>query len=82
MVKNISISSYSIYSNSSNTAIQFISTDFVYIQLNVKTVLYITIQFSVSIVPMSKTVPFQTVHFSISTHFKYNYSLILKNISI
>ena len=46
-----------------------ISIDFVYTQLNVKTVLYITIQFSVSTVSMSKTVPFQTIQFSISMQF-------------
>ena len=47
--------------------VQFIiSTDFVYAQLNVKAVLYQTIQFSVSTVSMSKTVPFQTIQFSIS----------------
>ena len=51
--------------------IQFsISTDFVNTLLNVKTLLYITIQFSVSIVSMSKTVPFQIIQFSISTQFK------------
>ena len=33
--------------------------------------LYITIQFSVSTVPMSKTVQFQTIQFSISTQFKW-----------
>ena len=44
--------------------------------------LYITIQFSVSTVSMSKTVQFQTIQFSISTQFKYKYSLIGKNISI
>ena len=44
--------------------------------------LYITIQFSVSIVSMSKTVQFQTIQFSISTRFKCKYSLIVKNISI
>ena len=44
-----------------------ISIDFVYTQLNVKTVLYETIQFRVSRVSMSKTVPFQTIQFSIST---------------
>ena len=38
--------------------------------------LYITIQFSVSIVSMSKTDQFQTIQFSISTQ------LIVKNISI
>ncbi len=75
-VKNISISNYSVYSNSSNSA------NFVYTQLNVKTVLYITIQFSVSTVSVSKTVPFQTIWFSISTQFKCKYSLIVKNISV
>ena len=53
-----------------------------YFTLNVKTVLYKTIQFSVSRVSMSKTVPFQRIQFSISTQFKYKYSLIVKNISI
>ena len=40
--------------------------------------LYITIQFSVSIVSMSKTVQFQTIQFSISTQLKCKYSLIVK----
>ena len=44
--------------------------------------LYITIQFSVSTVPMSKTVQFQTIQFRISTQFKCKYSLVVKNISI
>ena len=44
--------------------------------------LYITIQFSVSTVLLSKTVQFQTIQFSISTQFKCKYSLIMKNISI
>ena len=44
--------------------------------------LYITIQFSVSTVSMSKTVQFQTIQFSISTQFKGKYNLIVKNISI
>ena len=44
--------------------------------------LYITIQFSVSIVSMSKAVQFQTIQFSISTQFKWKYNLIVKNISI
>ena len=66
-------------------AIQFIQT--VLIQLSVstdfvKTVLYITIQFSVNTISMSKTVQFQTIQFSISTQFKCKYSLIVKNISI
>ena len=63
--------------------IQFcISTDFVYTQLNVKTVEYITIQFRVSTVSMSKTVSSQTIQFSISTQFRCKYSLVVKNISI
>ena len=46
--------------------IQFsISTDFVYTQLDVKIVIYETIQLSVSTILMSKTVPFQTIQFSI-----------------
>ena len=44
--------------------------------------LYITIQFSVSTVSMSKIVQFKTIQFNISTQFKYKYSLIVKNISI
>ena len=44
--------------------------------------LYITFQFSISIVSMSKTVQFQMIQFSISTQFKCKYSLIVKNISI
>ena len=44
--------------------------------------LYITIQFSVSTVSMSKTVQFQIVQFSISKQFKCKYSSIVKNISI
>ena len=52
---------------------------FVYRRLNVKTVVYITIQFSVTTSSMSKTVPFPTIRFSISTQFKCKYSLIVKN---
>ena len=44
--------------------------------------LYITIQFSISTVSMSKTVQFETIQFSISTQFKCKYSIIVKNISI
>ena len=44
--------------------------------------LYITIQFRVSKVWMSKTVQFQTIQFIMSTQFKCKYSLIVKNISI
>ena len=44
--------------------------------------LYITIQFSVNTVSMSKIVQFKTIQFSKSTQFKYKYSLIVKNISI
>ncbi len=70
--KNISISNYSVYSNNSNSA------NFVFTQLDVKTVLYITIQFNVSRVSMSKTIPFLTIHFSISTQFKCKYSFNVK----
>ena len=44
--------------------------------------LYITIQFSLSTVLLSKTLQFQIIQFSISTQFKYKYSLIVKNVSI
>ena len=44
--------------------------------------LYMTIQFSVSTVSMSKIVQFKTIHFSKNTQFKCKYSLIVKNISI
>ena len=44
--------------------------------------LYITIQFSISTVSMSKTVQIQTIHSSLSTQFKCKYGLIVKNISI
>ena len=44
--------------------------------------LYITIQFSVSTVSMSKIVQFKTIQFSKNTQFKCKYSLIVKNISI
>ena len=43
--------------------------------------IYITIQFSVSTVSMSKTVQYQTIQFSISTQLKYKYILIVENIS-
>ena len=41
---------------------------------------YITIQFSVSTVSMSKTVQFQTIQYSIITQFKCKYSSIVKTI--
>ena len=44
--------------------------------------LYITIQFSVSTVSVSKTDQFQTIQFSITTQFKGKYCLIVKDISI
>ena len=44
--------------------------------------LYITVQFSVSTVSMSKTAQFQTIQFSINIQFKCKYSLIVKNNSI
>ena len=40
--------------------------------------LYITIQFSVSIVSVSKIVQFKTIQFRKSTQFKCKYSLIVK----
>ena len=43
--------------------------------------LYATIQFRESTVSMTKTVQFQIIQFSISTQYKYKYSLIVKNIS-
>ena len=50
--------------------IQFsISIGFVYTQSNVKTILFQTIQFSVSTVSLSKTVLLQTIQFCISTQF-------------
>ena len=50
--------------------IQFsISIVFVYTQLNIKTVLFQTIQFGISTVLMSKTVLFQAIQFSMSTQF-------------
>ena len=50
--------------------IQFsISIVFVYTQLDVKIVLFQTIQFSISTVSISKTVLFQAVQFSINTQF-------------
>ena len=62
IVKNISISSYSVLSAVLIQLIQFSrSTDFVYKKLIVKTVLYQTIQFNVSLVWMSKTIPFQMI---------------------
>ena len=44
--------------------------------------LYITIQFSVSTVSVSKIVQFQIIQVSKSTQSKYKYSLIVKNIFI
>ena len=40
--------------------------------------IYITIQFSVNIVSMSKIVQFKKIQFSKSTQFKCKYSLIVK----
>ena len=40
--------------------------------------LYMIIQFRVSTVSMSKTVQFQIIQLSISTQFKFKYSLIVK----
>ena len=51
------------------------------IQFN-QAVIYITIQFTVITVSMSKTVQFQIIQFSIRTQFTCKYGLIVKNISI
>ena len=40
--------------------------------------LYISIQFSVSTVSISKTIQFQIIQFNISTQFKCKYRLIVK----
>ena len=62
---------------------QFTRQKYFYFKLfNLFKQLRIRIQFSVSTVSMSKTVQFQTIQFSISTQFKYKYSLIVKNSSI
>ena len=68
LIVNISIPSYSVYSNNSNSvnSVKY-KYSFVYTQLNIKTVLYYTIQFSVNTFSISKTVPFQRIQFSVST---------------
>ena len=48
------------------------------ISVNLFKQLYITIQFRVSTVSMSKIVKFKTIQFSVSTQFKCKYSLIVK----
>ena len=53
--------------------------NFVYTQLNVKTVIFQIIQFSVYTVSASKTAPFQTFQFSISRQFKSQNSSISTN---
>ena len=77
IVKNISISSNSVWS--SKTIQYIMSIFFVYTLLNVKTVLFQAIQFSVSTVSMSKTVHYQRIQFSINTQFKYQNSFISSN---
>ena len=65
--------------------IQFkISIVFVYTQLNVKTVFFQMIQFSVTTVSMSKTVLFQTIQFTIKKlfHFKQFHFSISTQFSI
>ena len=68
IVKNISISSNSVYSNTSNSA----NSVWYKYKFSLHTVR----------VSMSKTVPFQTIQFSLRKQFKCKYSLIVKNISI
>ena len=68
--QNISIQAIEFSQRVLIQTIQFnISMVFVHTQLNVKTVLFQTIQFSLSTVLMSKTVLFQTIQFCISTQF-------------
>ena len=58
-------------------AIQFIQTVLIpLIQFSISTeVLYQTIQFSVSTISMLKTVPLQTIQFSICMQFKFKYTV-------
>ena len=60
---------------------QFVKT-FLFQTIQLFKQLYITIQFSANTVLLSKTVHFEIIQFSISTQFKYKYSLIMKIISI
>ena len=55
--------------------------DFVYSQLNIKTVQFQKIQFNISTVSMSKTFLFQTIQFSLNTQFKYQNSSISSNLA-
>ena len=61
---------------------QFVQKHFYFKLFTLFNKLYITIQFSVSTISMSKTVQYQIIQFSISTQFKCKHSLIVKNISI
>ena len=79
-VKNISISSYSVLSNSSNLS-KYKYRSCLH-RVKCQTFLCQTIQFSVNTVLMSKTVLFQIIQLSISTQFKCKYGLIVEKISI
>ena len=72
IAKNISISTIHFSQTVLIQPVQFsISIDFVYTQLNIKTVLFQKIQFNVSTITMLKTAQFQIIQFSISTQFKF-----------
>ncbi len=75
MVKNISISSYSDQSNSSNLN-NSVSYMYSFCLLTIK---YKKSSLSNDSVWHTKTVPFQTIHFSISTQFKCQKSPISSN---
>ena len=58
---------------------QFVKKHFYFKLFSLYKQLYITIQFSVSTVSMSKTVQFQIIHFNKTSQFPCKYSLIVKN---
>ena len=78
-VKNISISSYSVYSNSSNSAksVKYKYRFYLHAVKYQNSSIW-TIQYSASRVSMSKTVQFQTIQFSTSAQFKCTFILSQK----
>ena len=65
-----------INSSISNNSVQHKYSFFVYTKLNIKIILFQTIQFSISILfQCQKTVPFQTIQFCISTQFSSIWSI-------